>query len=286
MNVTFNKIRAYITATIVAVMMSHNAMAEGSITLIPNETLKGQRLIEYVKALFTAPTLVGFPSVPGIDSATTAPHGLGFVSISGSERTGVGAGTKRLNATVSMGVGIGSAEENISVQPTLTLTTIDDLGAGGYAGLKFSRRIRSGNDPIYVGLAFNRLGDWGDVDGDPLDKTRTISLTGFSSFITDDEGRSISDAEKYPVMWTLGYGEGVKELGTEEGFQAGIGVGVYKNTAFGMSTNGDVLNAGFSHNLPDLDDINLSFGFSDIFDNDDARSFYIAASYTFQAFGD
>lgn len=62
-------------------------------------------------------------------------------------------------------------------------------------------------------------------------------------------------------------------------------MGIHKNTALGLSTNGDVLNAGLSINLPDMDDVNLSTGFSDILDNDDARSFYLAVSYNFQAFG-
>ena len=278
MRLTFNKIRTCIGTAVLALMMSHSVLAAGgSIELQDQDTIKGQRMIEYLKALLTAPTLVGFPNVPAIDNATTAPNGLGFVSISGAERTGVTAEAKKLNGTIALGVGIGSAEETISVQPMLTITTVDDLGGAGYAGLKFSRRIHSGDQPIYAGVSFNRLGSWGDNDS-PLDPTRTFSLTGFSSFI--------SDAKKYPVMWTLGYGSNVKDSGDEEGFQAGIGMGVYKNTALGLSTNGDVLNTGLSINLPDMDDINLSIGFSDILDNDNARSFYLAVSYTFQAFGD
>ena len=270
-----NKIRLYMSAAIAAAVMSHGVLASGgSIELQDQDTIKGQRLIEYLKALLTAPSLIGFPSVPGIDSATTAPNGLGFVSISGAERTGEGAGSKKLNGTLAFGVGIGSAETGVSVQPMLTITTVDDLGEAGHAGLKFSRRIHSGDNPIYAAAAFNRLGAWGNDD---VDVTRTFSLTGFSSFI--------SDAKKYPLMWTLGYGTHAKDVGTEKGFQAGIGMGVYKNTALGLSTNGDILNAGLSLNLPDMDDVNLSFGFSDILDNNDVRSFYLAVSYTFQAFG-
>jgi hypothetical protein len=268
----FKCLQKYIYAVTASLIASHSVFAESNINLQQQDSEKGERILEYIKAISSAPTLTGFPSVPGIDSATTAPHGIMFVSAVLGERTSSNGAPvdKKEDGNLAFGIGLGDAHTGISAQLSVTLTSVQNFAASGYANLKFSRLIYSGENPIYAGVSFDRLGGWGDSS--VLDSSQTLSITGFSAFISDDK--------KYPFMWTLGYGSNTKNGGSEKGFQAGVGMGIYKNTSIGLSTNGDQVNAGLSFNLPDIEGASISVGVSDVFDNSDARSASIGVNYT------
>lgn len=170
----------------------------------------------------------------GIPSATVAPAGVGYVALSGTRRSPMNA---RTDGSLELGLGLGNAETGVGVQGKAVVTSLtDDFGDSGYLGFKLSRRIATGQVPVYAGVEVDNLAAWGDSSEN--DPSVTAMVTGFAA-------ARVGDAQM-PVMFTLGAGSHARDNGTQPGVFAGIGAGFTSSLGGSVAWTGDALSLGVS----------------------------------------
>jgi hypothetical protein len=197
----------------------------------------------------------------GIPSATAAPHGLFFASLSGSTRR-AGSSSGSVDGSLALGFGLGSAEDGIGFQFTVQTTSLtNDFGDSGYLGVKAVRRIASGRVPTYVGLSVDQIGNWGDASG--VDTRASVMLTSFSQLAMA--------GDVYPVMFTIGAGSHVRNNDTDPGLFAGVGIGLTKNVGASLAWNGENFDLGASFKIDGLDNFGFTATANDVFNDDASR---------------
>lgn len=198
----------------------------------------------------------------GIASGTVAPNGLGFISLSGTNKSPA----DKTDGSLAFGLGFGSAEETIGVQVTAQVTSLtDDFGDSGFMQLKLSRRL--GDQPLYFAIQGDHLANWGDSrDIDPSFK---VAFSYFTAL------RTASDA--YPVMLTLGGGDKVHDFGREAGVFGGIGIGITPVVGASLAYTGDYWDIGTGFRLGD--DLRLNVSLDDAFDQRDRRRVTVSVTY-------
>lgn len=170
----------------------------------------------------------------GIPSATVAPAGVGYVALSGTRRSPMNA---RTDGSLELGLGLGNAETGVGVQGKAVITSLtDDFGDSGYLGFKLSRRIVTGQVPVYAGVEVDNLAAWGESsDNDP---SVAAMVTGFAAVPMG--------GGQMPVMFTLGAGSHLRDNGTQPGVFAGIGAGFTQNLGGSVAWTGEALSLGVS----------------------------------------
>ena len=214
----------------------------------------------------------------GIPSATVAPSGLAFVSLSGSDRrtkeNHKDGAFNEPDGSMAFGFGIGSAEDNIGFQVTAQITSLtDSFGDSGYFDFKASRRIGSGGTPLYLGFQVDHALSWGA--GKLVDANAKVMLTYFSEI-------HAGNGETYPIIMTVGAGNKVRGLGADPGIFAGVGIGLTRNLGASVAWSGDYIDAGFGFKLDGLDNFNFTAGVSDLFDQHDRRRIVVSVSYVWR----
>jgi hypothetical protein len=174
----------------------------------------------------------------GIPSATVAPAGVGYVALSGTRRSPMNA---RTDGSLELGLGLGNAETGVGVQGKAVVTSLtDDFGDSGYLGVKLSRRVATGQVPVYAGVEVENLAAWGESsDNDP---SVSAMVTGFAAIP--------SGGGQMPVMFTLGAGSHLRDGGTQPGLFAGVGAGFTRHLGGSVAWTGEALSLGVSLRPP------------------------------------
>lgn len=208
----------------------------------------------------------------GIPSATAAPGGSAFASLAwASEREGSGDGA---DGSLALGFGVGDANEELGLQVTAQITSLTDSFAdSGYFGIKASRRIASGQTPLYLAFSVDRLAPWGDSEDN--DVSADMMVTGFRAFPSG-----------MPIMFTLGAGTHVRDERTEPGAYAGMGFGLSESFAASAAYYGDHATVGMSWAPRGNRNLSVTASLVDAFDQQDDKRAVISINYLLQnAFG-
>jgi hypothetical protein len=215
-------------------------------------------------------------TLTGIPSATVAPGGLVFVSGAWTSDRVNGAGGgglfDRTDGSLSFGAGVGSAETGIGLQLTANIASLsDDFGDSGYFSIKASRRLSAeGQLPVYVALAAERLGNWGDAEGN--EETLDLIVTAFPTVDLGNGPR--------PLMLTLGAGTHARDFNTESGVYFGVGMGLTEHFAISAAWNGDDVTLGSGFRFDALPGMHFSASIDDAFDQNDSRRVSLQATWT------
>ena len=212
-------------------------------------------------------TLVGIPS------ATVAPHGSAYISLSGANRQS--ATNDDPDGAMSFGLGFGSAEESLGVQLSASLTSLtDSFGDSGYFAVKASRRLHASPQALtYVGLSVDRIAGWGDVAGD--DVRADLTLSTFTRV-----------GDSYPLMISLGVGTNRRDNETEAGVFGGVGMGFSPYFGASLAWTGETVTLGSSYRVDGLDNVYFSLALEDAFDQEDEQRVSFTASFVkFDLFG-
>ena len=202
----------------------------------------------------------------GISSATVAPGGLAFASLSGTNN----AANDKTDGSLALGFGVGSAEDGVGLQFTAQITSLtDSFGDSGFIAVKASRRI-GGDIPLYVGLQVDHLLNWGDADD--VDVSGKLSLTYFTAFT--------AGGQSFPLMLTVGGGNKISDLGQEPGFYAGIGVGLTEHIGTSLAYSGDYFELGLG--VKASDNLLLTATLEDVFDQEDEQRVNFSVTYTWR----
>ena len=204
----------------------------------------------------------------GIHSATVAPRGLVFGSISNA--TNLEGNSAQEDTSVALGFGLGDANDGIGLQITASGTAkTDTFDSFGYFGIKASRRVQAGPAPTYAGLALDRLGGWGEASG--TDPAATLVFTKFANFS--------AAGESFPVMVSIGAGTHVKDLATEPGAFLGAGIGVSRNVGLSAAWNGDYTDIGTAFKFGPYENLKFSVSVSDAFNEADRQQVSLGISW-------
>jgi len=212
-------------------------------------------------------------SLLGIPSATVAPHGVGFVALSGTTHR-QGVGRRDLDGSLSFGFGFGDAENAIGFQATAVITSLTrSFGDSGYFALKASRRLVGGETPTYASVSIDHIAGWGDSRNEKIGGT--VALSTFSRLTMG------AAQESYPVMFTLGAGTNIRNNGNDPGLFFGAGIGLSPNMATSLSWRGDQANLGASFKFDGLDDLGLTVTLDDISNRRGNRKLNVTVSWLF-----
>jgi hypothetical protein len=204
-------------------------------------------------------------TLSGIASGTVAPNGLAFASLSGTNRSPAG----RTDGSLALGFGLGSAEDSVGLQVVAQITSLTDaFGDSGYLQFKLSRRL--GAQPLYLGVQADHLVAWGDSE--QVDPSGKLALTYF----TDVQ----AGGDRFPVMMTIGAGSRVRDLGTEPGLFAGVGMGLTDRIGASVAFSGDYFDVGVGVKLNDQ--LSMTASVNDVFDQRDRQRVTISVTYAMQ----
>ncbi|WP_095587994.1 hypothetical protein [Actibacterium ureilyticum] len=206
----------------------------------------------------------------GIPSATTAPAGIGFVglSVAGDE-------DQRLDryGSLAFGFGLGNAQRNLGAQITAqTIAFGGDTGESGQISVKLSRQIGQGRMPLFLAAQTDYLLSWGDAD--ETDPRAKLILTGFRAL-------NAPNGQIYPVMFSIGAGNDLRNDGTDPGLFLGAGVGLTPALGTSLAWTGESFTLGLALRAPSRPELSLSLAAEDIFDQQDKGRLALSASWIF-----
>lgn len=215
-------------------------------------------------------------TLTGIASGTVAPHGMAFISLALTNRR-VGAPIRDNDGSLALGFGLGSAEDNIGVQVTASITSLSrPFGDAGSFSLKASRRLSAGRWHTYLGVSADYLAPWGQMRGQKA--SVTAALTGFTSVRLG--------SGYHPVMVTVGGGSRIRNNDTDPGLFAGVGLGLTTNLAASAAWTGDGLDLGLGATVPGLPGLDLSLSANDVTNRRNSRRLTLTATWALRdAFG-
>ncbi len=191
----------------------------------------------------------------GIPSATVAPHGLGFASLGLTSK--LGGVLNQWDGSLAFGLGLGDAETGLGVQVTANLTSLTNaFGDSGYFEAKISRRISTGETPLYLGAQVEGLATWGQANTVP--ESGRIMATWFPDLSVG--------GDVFPLMLTLGYGTHLRNARTDPGMFAGVGIGVNRNLGLSAAWAGETLDLGTAWKFDGIDWMTVSAEINDATD--------------------
>ena len=209
-----------------------------------------------------------YATLIGVPLATGAPAGVGFVSLSGTTRRN--PGTRDIDGSAALGFGLGNPDR-LGVQLSAHITSLTAaFGDSGYLAVKLSHRLASAPQPTFVGLTIDHLVPWGDA---------TLATTGVSLALTSFATITAVDGQRYPVIWSMGVGNKLRQSRTEPGIFAGLGFGVTKTLGASIALSGDEMELGVAWRPAGSDRIAIAASLSDAFDQNNHRRITVAVSY-------
>lgn len=211
----------------------------------------------------------------GADAAFLLPKGNMYFAGTLTDPRGGIAGAD-MDGSLAFGAGFGNPIDAVGVQVDVNITGTDPLGDSGGLGLKLGRAlVLQPNHVIFGSVAASNLAPWGDAAAG--DTRWNVTVSG----MTQIDGPTLI----HPVMWTVGYGSDAVLVTpgsstTEEGFFAGVGIGVTKYLGVAVSGTENQLNAGIGLKVPGVEGLNVSFGVNDITDNMERKQKILSVSYS------
>lgn len=209
----------------------------------------------------------------GIASATVAPHGMVFVSLSASSQ--LSAVSDDLDDSIAFGFGLGDATSGVGLQVTSILTSLaNGFGDSGYFNLKVSRLISQGATPVYLGLSVDHIGSWGSAQG--VSERVSVLVTAFPEITLGE------NAETYPLMLTLGAGSGARQNGTKPGIFLGAGIGLTETLGASAAWTGEIVTLGASYKPRNTNNLNFTATLEDVADQQGNRRVSVSVSWFLQ----
>ncbi|MBL3566753.1 hypothetical protein JMM61_16175 [Rhodovulum sulfidophilum] len=211
----------------------------------------------------------------GADAAFTLPKGDMYFGATLSDPRG-GVSGKGTDGDMSMGIGFGNPITSLGFELDLNVTELEPFGDSGNFTLKTSRALlMRPNHVIFGSAAVSNLAAWGDSNVGNERWNATIS--GLTQF----EGADLI----HPFMWTVGYGSDavLSTAGsslTEEGWFAGVGIGVTETFGMSVSATENQYNVGVGVRVPGIEGLNVSYGVNDITDHMDRKQQMLTLTYS------
>ena len=223
------------------------------------------------------PAVFGVPSAASLaDGTIDLQGGTGFVALTLVDPRG-GIDGEDPDGDLALGYTVGSARDTVALTFGVGVTSLEDFGEDGAFFLNASREIATSVvSSTYIGLQAANLLAWGDAD----DADETISAQ-FSHLQNFQGGNGA-----IPVQFTLGYGtdnttEDDGSGDVDDGFFAGVGVGVTENLSGSVSFNETQINLGVGFSFSSLPQVGFAAGVFDVSDNTDRQQFSITAAFSF-----
>lgn len=205
----------------------------------------------------------------GIPSGFGVPRGVGFAALALTNRRDR-ARLGDWDASIALGFGLGDPDNGIGITPTIDITSVSPrhFGSSGKLGLSLSRSLPFG--PRWRGSAALDLANlvtWGDST--VLDRDWNLAVSAV---------RPAGAGGDMPLMISLGYGSGVSDRGTTDGFFAGVGAGLSDSFGVSLGWFGDEAIAGVNVWPGAAKNLQISLGLGDITDRVSGRRFLLAVS--------
>jgi hypothetical protein len=261
-------------------MLKKHRLLSASLTValgsMPAAILAQESTVAPVPAAVPASmTANAFPSIFGASSAFPAAGNTGFIVLTyASPRGGVdGAGG---DGDLAFGYTLGSPVNSVSVTAGVNVTGLEPLGDSGTLFISAARALSIGESgATFAGLSIGNLAGWGDA----RDSDESYSI--YVSHLT-----SIPARVEIPVQFTFGYGNqttlSTDGLGIiDDGFFAGMGLGVGENLSIGLSFTEATLNIGATVTMPGLGGLSFTAGVYDAADNANRQQFVLSVGYGF-----
>ncbi|MDT8854611.1 hypothetical protein RNZ50_06115 [Paracoccaceae bacterium Fryx2] len=244
----------------------------GGFTMVPRISARLTGCIALGLALAGPPAVAQERNLTllGIPSATVAPHGMVYGALSGSDRY-LGR-FDETDGSLELGFGLGDAQAGIGAQIKVVSTSLtDDFGDSGYFGVKFARQIAAGSMPVFLGLQIDHIAGWGEAsDRDP---EASLALTAFRLMQFSPGGDS------FPMMFTLGVGDNLRNNQTDPGVFFGAGIGLTESLGASAAWSGEGVDIGASFRPQALPAMRVSATVNDVFDQEDSRRVTLSASW-------
>ena len=234
------------------------------------ETPTAEAFIDLLRALEGATQKPRLIVLQGVATATTMPNGTVFASVSGTTKRDGGSGA---DGSIAFGLGLGDAHQSIGAQITVNVTSVhpSDFGDSGSLSLKFSRALPAVFGNTSVGITFDNLAPWGDS-----------TATNVKASLAVTTARQISIAGRNAVPLLLNFGIASETSYRDDWTPFGaVGFGLSENLSMTLGHNGDYAVLGVTTRLSSFDNVSLSAGLQDVFDQRDARRLTITASIAF-----
>ena len=233
-------------------------------------TLTDTELLDLLRRIEAQRVRPGRVAIFGIPSGFGAPNGYWFAAAAATNRRDRGR-LGAWDASLAVGVGFGNAATGIGITPIIDITSVSPhhIGESGKIGVRFSRALPSqGAWQMSAAVDAHNILTWGDSN--VLQNEVSLAVSAI---------KPANRPGQMPMMWTIGYGSGVSDIGTEPGFFAGLGVGVRRNLGFSLGWYGDEAIAGASL-WPDRDkNLLISVGVGDITNAVSGRRIILAVSF-------
>ena len=253
-------------ALVLAAALPTTSLAQTPAPTTPDEFLG---LLKALKSALSPPKFV---VVQGTPTATTAPSGVGFVSVSGTtKRDGTSDGG--IDGSLSFGAGFGNAVSGLGGQVAVNITSVDpkDFADSGTVSLKFGHTLppRFGNTSL--GVTFDNLVPWGDSSSNQL-KT-SLAVTTVKQFDPNGLGDYIPVIVNFGVSSYSEYHDGATPF-------ASLGVGLSQIASVSASYNGDYTSFGVNARIPALKDVSFSAAVLDAFNEREQRRVTFSIAYS------
>ena len=223
------------------------------------------------------PAIFGVPSAASLaDGTISLDGGTGFAALTLVDPRG-GIDGEDPDGDLALGYTVGSASDSVALTFGVGVTSLEDFGDDGAFFINASRQIATSLvSSTYIGLQAANLAAWGDADD--TDETVSAQLSHLRNF----QGSNGA----IPVQFTLGYGtdnttEDDGSGDVDDGFFAGIGVGITPNLSGSVSFNETQVNLGVGFSFSALPQVGFAAGVFDVPDNTDRQQFSLTAAISF-----
>lgn len=218
---------------------------------------------------------LSFPGTFGVPSAVAPIGGTGFIGATYANPRG-GAEGAGGDGDLLAGYSIGNPVTGVSLTFSLAVTGVDPFGDAGSLSLSASRFLRAGDiSATFAGVSVSNLAPWGPNAERP---------EMFSAYVSHLIGAPAGSRE-IPVQIVAGYGsdntrrtDGSAVL--DDGFFAGIGIGLTPTISGGLSATSTQVNVGASVSIPNTN-IGVTIGVLDVMDNTDRQQVSVSFAYGF-----
>ena len=228
-----------------------------------------------------------FPALFGAPSAVAPPGKSGYVALHlvtpRRDRPGLSIGDDP-DGDMGFGYTIGNPVDSISLSAHVLITSLTDaFGDSGGLAFDLSRVLVQGESGlVFASLSAGNIAAWGDAKADPENYTATVS------YLTDLPAAG----GDLPLQFSLSYGTdstykrsgrvaGRNLYSLEDGFIAGVGIGLTRNLSASISATATQYNIGIGVTHDALPNWGLSAGFYDVANAVERRQLAVSLSRGF-----
>jgi hypothetical protein len=218
------------------------------------------------------------PSMTGVATASTAPHGIGFIGVAGTNNR-ESPDEDKIDGSFALGVGFGDPVQSVGAQVIvdITSTKLNGFADSGLLGVKISRIVQPAGQPVALGIAVDQWASWGDSGFlDPA-----VTLVGTTQF-----SGPVLLSERWPLLLTAGVRHPIDARdGDTEPF-AGIGVGLAPWLGASLAHDGGEWIIGATGSLNAFPGVGFGAAMADPTNEIGDRRAIITVSYAARLFGD